>query len=127
MAASFLSGDAAGSADWPALPYGEWKDTRATLHMWCQIVGKIRLAQSPRINHSWHATFYPTARGIANSNARLNKQHRRGIRDVLAVRPFLSDIMMPIVRIQLELAAGLEQPERRGSVRSSRTARWCRR
>lgn len=54
-------------ADWPALPYGEWKDTLATLHMWCQMVGKIRLVQSPWINHSWHATFYLTARGITTS------------------------------------------------------------
>jgi hypothetical protein len=56
-----------GRAAWPALPYGDWKDTLATLNMWCQIVGKIRLVQSPWINHSWHATFYPTARGITTS------------------------------------------------------------
>lgn len=67
MTTSFSSGNAAGNADWPALPYGEWKDTLATLHMWCQVVGKIRLAQSPWINHSWHATFYLTARGITTS------------------------------------------------------------
>lgn len=67
MATSFSSGNAAASADWPALPYGEWKDTLATLHMWCQMVGKIRLAQSAWINHSWHATFYLTARGITTS------------------------------------------------------------
>lgn len=52
---------------WPDLPYGAWSDTLATLHRWCQIVGKIRLAQSPWINHSWHATFYLTARGITTS------------------------------------------------------------
>jgi hypothetical protein len=52
---------------WPDLPYGAWRDTLATLHMWCQIVGKIRLVQAPWINHSWHATFYPTARGITTS------------------------------------------------------------
>ena len=38
---------------WPPLPYHEWKDTYATLHMWSQIVGKIALAQAPPINHSW--------------------------------------------------------------------------
>ncbi len=67
MATSFSSGNAAVGADWPALPYGEWKETLATLHMWCQMVGKIRLAQSPWINHSWHATFYLSARGITTS------------------------------------------------------------
>ena len=41
------------SQRWPALPLAEWKDTYATLHMWTQIVGKIRLALSPPINHCW--------------------------------------------------------------------------
>lgn len=50
---------------WPLLRYEDWKDTCATLHMWSQIVGKIRLACSPWINHSWHATLYVTARGPA--------------------------------------------------------------
>ena len=45
---------------WPALPFSEWKETAATLHMWTQIVGKIRLTLSPWINHSWHVTLYVT-------------------------------------------------------------------
>lgn len=49
---------------WPALPYEAWKDTCATLHLWTQIVGKIRLAQMEWINHSWHVTLYVTARGL---------------------------------------------------------------
>jgi hypothetical protein len=52
---------------WPSLPLEEWKDTYATLHMLTQIVGKIRLAQSPWINHSWHVTLYVTARGLTTS------------------------------------------------------------
>ncbi|MET0856196.1 MAG: DUF5996 family protein [Telluria sp.] len=56
-----------GNPDWPALPYAEWKDTLATLHMWTQIVGKIRLVQSPWVNHSWHVTLYVTAQGLATS------------------------------------------------------------
>ena len=52
---------------WPALPLGEWKDTYATLHMWTQIVGKIRLSQTPWINHSWHVTLYVTSRGLTTS------------------------------------------------------------
>ena len=46
--------------DWPALPYDAWKDTYTTLHLWTQIVGKIRVAQTPWLNHSWHVTLYVT-------------------------------------------------------------------
>lgn len=49
---------------WPALPFNEWKDTAATLHMWTQIVGKIRKTQMPWTNHSWHVTLYVTPRGL---------------------------------------------------------------
>jgi hypothetical protein len=52
---------------WPALPLAEWKDTYATLHMWTQIVGKIRLALSPPINHFWGIALYVTARGLTTS------------------------------------------------------------
>lgn len=53
--------------NWPALPFAEWKDTGATLHMWSQIVGKIRLARTPWMNHSWHVTLYVTARGLTTT------------------------------------------------------------
>lgn len=52
---------------WPSLPLNEWKDTAATLHMWTQIIGKIRLSQTPWINHSWHVTLYVTSRGLTSS------------------------------------------------------------
>lgn len=52
---------------WPSLPFAEWKETCATLHMWTQIVGKIRLALTPWTNHSWHVTLYVTARGLTTS------------------------------------------------------------
>src|ERR1700731_1728623 len=52
---------------WPALSLAEWKDTYATLHMWTQIVGKVRLALSPAINHYWGTTLYVTARGLTTS------------------------------------------------------------
>jgi len=52
---------------WPELPYAAWKDTYATLHLWTQIVGKIRLAQSPWLNHSWHVTLYLSPRGLTTS------------------------------------------------------------
>jgi hypothetical protein len=49
---------------WPSLPLDAWSDTCATLHLWTQIVGKIRLAQTPWTNHSWHVTLYVTPRGL---------------------------------------------------------------
>jgi len=52
---------------WPALPLASWKDTFATLHMWTQIVGKIRLALAPRVNHWWNVPFYVSARGLTTS------------------------------------------------------------
>ena len=50
---------------WPALPYDDWKDTYATLHMWLQVVGKVALAQAPSINHSWGIAFQVTSRGLS--------------------------------------------------------------
>ncbi|MEP7029491.1 MAG: DUF5996 family protein [Pseudolabrys sp.] len=52
---------------WPQLPYPAWKDTAATLQLWTQIVGKIRLARTPWLNHSWHVALYVTARGLMTS------------------------------------------------------------
>src|SRR5437667_1862058 len=52
---------------WPPLSFTEWKETAATLHMWTQIVGKIRLTETPWINHSWHVTLYVTSRGLTTS------------------------------------------------------------
>ncbi len=52
---------------WPPLPFAEWEETAATLHMWTQIIGKVRLTQTPWTNHSWHVTLYVTARGLTTS------------------------------------------------------------
>src|SRR5579862_6790620 len=52
---------------WPALPLAQWKDTCATLHMWTQIVGKVRLALTPLVNHCWNVPLYVTARGLTTS------------------------------------------------------------
>jgi hypothetical protein len=52
---------------WPSLPLEAWADTCATLHLWTQIVGKVRLAQGPPLNHSWHVTLYVTSRGLTTS------------------------------------------------------------
>ena len=55
------------SDSWPDLPLAAWSETYATLHLFTQIVGKVRLARSPWVNHSWHVTLYVTARGLTTS------------------------------------------------------------
>ncbi len=57
---------AANPARWPELPYAAWADTAATLHLWTQIVGKIRLARTPWLNHSWHVALTVSARGLTS-------------------------------------------------------------
>ena len=52
---------------WPELPMASWNECSATVHMWTQIVGKIRLHESAPINHSWHSTLYVTSRGLTTS------------------------------------------------------------
>ena len=52
---------------WPALPYADWGDTCTTLHMWTQVIGKIRMAQSPHVNHWWHVALYVTSCGLTTS------------------------------------------------------------
>jgi hypothetical protein len=52
---------------WPDLPYASWRDTLQTVHLWTQIVGKIRLMLTPWLNHSWHVPLYVTARGLGTS------------------------------------------------------------
>ncbi|MCJ0902688.1 DUF5996 family protein [Rhodococcus sp. ARC_M6] len=56
------------SEDWPVLRVDDWADTRSTLHMWVQIIGKIRLACSPLVNHWWQVTLYVTPRGLTTSS-----------------------------------------------------------
>jgi hypothetical protein len=55
------------SGDWPALPLTEWADTCETLQLWTQIVGKVRLARTPLVNHWWNVTLYVTSRGLTTS------------------------------------------------------------
>src|ERR1700731_1381872 len=54
-------------AGWPELPTASWRETYDTLHLWTQIVGKIRFARTPWLNHSWHVALYVTARGLTTS------------------------------------------------------------
>ena len=66
------------SESWPALPLSAWADTYATLHMWTQIVGKVRLALSPHINHWWEVPLYVNARGLTTSPI----PYRKGVFEV---------------------------------------------
>ena len=55
------------AAQWPDIPLAAWRDTFATLHLWTQIVGKVRLVRTPWLNHSWHTTLYVTSKGLTTS------------------------------------------------------------
>lgn len=52
---------------WPTLRWSDWSDTAKTLHMWTQVVGKIRMQYAPAVNHWWHVTLYVTTRGLGTS------------------------------------------------------------
>lgn len=62
-----MTGQATGEHEWPRLRVEDWSATRDTLHMWTQIVGKVRLAQAPMTNHWWQVTLYVTPRGLSTS------------------------------------------------------------
>ena len=53
--------------DWPSLDYGEWAETLATVRLWAQMIGKVRLAHEPWLNHSWHVPLYLSARGLTTT------------------------------------------------------------
>jgi Family of unknown function (DUF5996) len=59
--------NASWGAAWPRLRVSDWADTKDTVHMWTQIIGKIRMAHAPRVNHWWHATLYVSARGLTTA------------------------------------------------------------
>jgi hypothetical protein len=67
MAGTRTSAGNRGPEAWPALPLDGWRETYATLHRCTQIVGKVRLARTPWVNHSWHVTLYVTSRGLTTS------------------------------------------------------------
>lgn len=54
--------------DWPPLPYDAWAETAATLHLWTQVVGKVRMALTPPVNHWWHVPLYVSPRGLTTSS-----------------------------------------------------------
>ncbi len=56
--------DDAVPTDWPSLPYADWEPTKQTLHRYTQIIGKVRMALTPPMNHWWHVTLLPATRGL---------------------------------------------------------------
>src|SRR4030095_11529834 len=108
----------------PDIPLASWHDTFATLHLWTQIVGKIRLAGTPWVNHSWHTTLYVTSRGLTTSpipyegrtfelefdfiGHRLDLRSSDGGRDEVPLRPqsvaaFYNLVMDALQRLHLEV------------------------
>src|SRR5579863_3012946 len=67
MASPLSSSTVTNTEAWPALPLDEWKPTYHNLHMWTQIVGKVRLVLTPKVNHWWNVPFYVSARGLTTS------------------------------------------------------------
>jgi hypothetical protein len=107
-------------AIWPDLTYSAWRETLATLHLWTQIVGKIRLTLTPWLNHGWHAPLYVTARGLGTSpipfgadifeiefdfvGHRLNARTSRGAERSLPLRP---QPVADFYRATLDLLGGM--------------------
>ncbi len=109
---------------WPDIPLSAWQDTFATLHLWTQIAGKIRLVKSPWLNHSWHSTLYVTSRGLTTSpipdgprtfelefdftSHRLELRSSDGRREDVALRPqtvaaFHKQVMDALRRLDIEV------------------------
>ncbi len=110
--------------EWPSLAFPEWRETCATLHMWTQVIGKIRLAQAPLINHWWQVPLYVTSRGLTTSpvpyglrtfqidfdfiDHRLIIRTSDGATDGCALRPmsvadFYGDIMQRLKALGLDI------------------------
>ncbi|MBV9432275.1 MAG: hypothetical protein JO137_10680, partial [Hyphomicrobiales bacterium] len=60
---------------WPELPYANWRDTAATLQLWTQIIGKVRLSLTPWLNHGWQVPLYVTARGLGTSPIPVDREN----------------------------------------------------
>lgn len=105
--------------DWPALRVDEWAKTRDTLHMWSQIVGKIRLAQAPMINHWWQVTLYVSARGLTTSAIPHGRRifdmefdfrdHQLRIRDCSGAERTVALAPKPVAQFYVETTAALRE------------------
>jgi hypothetical protein len=132
MADPRIKNTAATAETWPSLPLEEWKDTYATLHMWTQIVGKIRLVQSPRINHWWQVPLYVSACGLTTTpiphgarsfelefdfiNHHLLVSASDGIRETIALKSrsvadFYKELMtlLSSIKLEVKISAGPDE------------------
>lgn len=102
---------------WPDLPYDAWKSTYETLHMWMQIVGKIRLARMPWLNHTWQVTLYPTVSGLTTGRMPYGDQaleidfdfiaHELSIRTSRGDRGVIQLVPMPVSQFYASLMEAL--------------------
>jgi hypothetical protein len=109
---------------WPELPFAAWSETCDTLHLWTQIVGKIRIAHTPLVNHWWNATLFVTARGLMAPamsylgrsfdiefdfiNHRLDIETTDGRSDSIKLKPmtvadFYAEVMQALRRVEIEV------------------------
>jgi Family of unknown function (DUF5996) len=117
--------------DWPALQVAEWIDTRDTLHMWTQIVGKIRLANAPMVNHWWQVPLYVSARGLTTSaiphGQRLFDiefdfyEHQLRIRDSNGAQRSVALAPKPVARFYTETIAALRELDLDVAIRTTPT------
>lgn len=105
---------------WPELHYDDWKDTLATLHLWTQIVGKVRLAHEPMLNHWWQVTLYVTARGLTTSAMPCGDSrtfaidfdfidHTLAVRDCDGTQTLLNLKPMPVADFYAQVMRGLRE------------------
>src|SRR5258708_18662023 len=87
------TGERKAAERWPALPYPAWKETYETLHLWTQIVGKVRMELSPFLNHWWHVTLYVTPSGLTTSAIPYGGGPLLGTVVILLHNPFISALL----------------------------------
>ena len=90
------------ATEWPALPLDRWRDTYATLHMWTQIVGKVCLALTPRVNHFWNIAFQVTPRGLETATMTSGERTLRITFDLIAHQLLLEISDGTVRRIPLQ-------------------------
>ena len=133
-----------GANTWPDLRYDDWKDTCATLQLWTQIVGKVRLKLAPMVNHWWQVALYVTASGLTTSAMpyqgrfvqidfdflahRLLLRTSDGRSEQFALQPcsvadFYAEVMKRLRALGVESASGPCRPRSRAPSRSSAIAR----
>ena len=140
-----------GPGPWPALPLNEWQETYHNLHMWTQIIGKVRLALTPNTNHWWNVPLYVNARGLTTSpipygrfvfevqfdfiDHKLLIDRSDGVRKTLELKPctvsefyleFMSalrslGISVTIYAKPVEVAGARDAPETHGHPRGDKT------